>query len=91
VAEVEATLDRINRASTEFLKIDLETALTFTNIARQTSDISRRERNCLAARKAYDAVERLVQKVDLNKQDKNTIKKGMQQLKTELEALGQTF
>ena len=66
VDDLLASRERMNRASAEFLKIDLETALTFVKIARQSRDDVRKKRNCKAARRAYETVLRLINKVELN-------------------------
>jgi hypothetical protein len=81
----------MNRASAEFLKIDLQTALTFVKIAQETRDEIRRKRNCVAARKAYETVIRLVPKVELNAQDAQVVTLGMNKLRSDLEGLGEAF
>ena len=86
-----ASRERMNRAATEFLKIDLETALTFLNIARQAHDSARKERNRRAARKAYDTVIKLIGKVELNDLDRQTVTDGLLQLRRELETMGEQF
>ena len=91
VDQLLASRERMNRASAEFLKIDVETALTFANIARQAHDSARKERNCRAARKAYDTVAKLFRKVNLNDVDRQTVIDGLLQLRKELEALGEKF
>jgi hypothetical protein len=91
VDELLASRDRMNRASAEFLKIDLQTALTFVRIARQTNDEYRKKRNRSAARKAYETVSKLSGKVDLGIEDRWTLRRGLAQLKTDLERLGETF
>lgn len=87
VDELLASRERINRASIEFLKIDLQTALTFLQIARQTQDELRKKRNCLAARKAYETVVRFIRKTELSPEDMRFIKQRLEQLQSELEAL----
>ena len=89
--ELLASRERMNRVSTDFLKIDLETALTFISIARQTKDDVRRLRNRRAARKAYETVLKLIDKVDLNDLDRVRVVQALGKLKTELEVLGETF
>ena len=89
VDQLLASRERMNRASVDFLKIDLETALTFLKIARQAQDSARKERNRRAARKAYETVAKLVGKVELNDEDRRILIDGLQQLQKELEALGE--
>jgi hypothetical protein len=66
-------------------------ALTFAKIARQTHDDFRRKHSCSAARKAYDTVARLIQKVDLSDEDSQAARSGLAQVKIELLTLGETF
>jgi hypothetical protein len=42
--ELLASRERMNRVSVDFLKVDLETALTFITIAKQTHDRTRKMR-----------------------------------------------
>jgi len=86
-----ASRERLNRASADFLKIDLQTALTFLHIARHTTDVARQERNREAARRAYDTVVKLMKRVKLNADDTRTIVLGLEQLKSELQELGEVF
>jgi len=89
--ELLASRERMNRASAEFLKTDLETALTFVKIARQTGDDVRRKRTCRAARKAYETLTKFVNKVELRTEHARQVSLGLQQLKSELEGLGEVF
>lgn len=83
-----ASLERLKRASAEFLKIDLETALTFLKIARETSDDLRKSRNTSAAEKAYHTVLRLASKTEMRSDDRRIVTKRLEQVRSELEALG---
>jgi hypothetical protein len=89
--ELLASRERMNRASVEFIRTDLETALTFVKIARETLDVSRRKRTCRAARKAYETLAKFVHKVDLSAEYAQQVSLGMKQLKSELESLGEVF
>lgn len=91
VDELLATRQRMNRASTDFLKIDLETAFTFVKIAKQAGDRVRRERNRAAARKAYETVLRFLNKVETGDEDLRLITGALGQLRSELEILGESF
>lgn len=86
-----ASREQMNRVKADFLKTDLQTALTFTKIARQTHDDIQKKRSCRAARKAYDTVLSMIPKVDLNDSDRRVARKGLTQLKSDLEALGEVF
>jgi hypothetical protein len=81
----------LNRASTDFLKVDVETALTFASFALHTDDSVKKGRNKRAARRAYDSVLRLSKKVELTEVDARELSVKLKQLKSELEALGEVF
>ena len=83
--------ERLDRASADFLKIDLETALTFTYIARQTADVARRQRNQEAAKRAYHTVTRMMERVKLSDEDVRTLAIGLEQLRSELQELEEAF
>lgn len=89
--ELLAARERMNSVRVECVKVDLETALTFAKIARQTHDDLRKQRICSAARKAYDVVVTMIQKVELTADDRGEVKRGLMQLQSELRALGETF
>lgn len=82
---------KLNQAKIDFLKIDAETALTFTSIALQADNAARRERNRRSARKAYDTLVTLIPEIDLNAQDARILSEKMQRLKSELIRLGETL
>ena len=83
--------ERLNRASTEFLKLDIETALTFLTIARDTHDDSRQRRNLRSARRAYDTVLRFSDRVILSDEDRDALRSGLKRLRSELESFGERF
>jgi hypothetical protein len=89
--DLRASREQMNRAGAEFLKIDLETARTFVEIARHPYDDSYKKRNCRSARKAYDTVSKLIDKVHWHARDEVAVKRELRRLKTELEGLGETF
>lgn len=83
---------RINRTTTDFLKVDLETALTFSGIALQSSgDLQKRQRNQQHARRGYDTIVRLITKVVLSEKDAKFMKRNLRRLKRELQKLGEAF
>lgn len=91
VDELLASRKRMNTVRVECVKVDLETALTFAKIARQTHDGLRKQRICRSARKAYETVVNLVQKVELTANDRGELNRGLAQLQSELRALGESF
>ena len=89
--ELQANGKALNRVSTDFLKIDVATALTFSGIALQTDDVIKKRRNRRAARKAYDTIRRLAKGVDLADEDAQLLSTDLARLKYELQTLGETF
>jgi len=83
--------ERLNQTGAEFLKIDVEMALTFTDIARRATDPLRKQRNRRAARRAYDSIVRLTARVHLSDEDARTLRQGLTRLKSELKSLGESF
>jgi hypothetical protein len=91
VNELLLSLGELNRTSAEFLKTDVETALTFSSIALQTEDLSKRQRNRRNARKGYDTILRLARRVRLSTDDEQFLSEKMGRLKSELQRLGEVF
>jgi hypothetical protein len=90
--ELLTSRDELNRTSADFLKVDLETALTFSGIALQNAANSiKRQRNQRNARLGYDTIVRLIQKVTLSDEEIRSMAGKLQRLKTELQQLGETF
>jgi len=82
---------RLNRTKVDFLKIDVETALTFAGIAMQAEDRVKKARNRQSARKAYDTVVRLMDRVDLSDEDAQLLARKLKRLRSELATLGEVF
>jgi hypothetical protein len=91
VDELVASLGQLNRASAEFLKTDVETALIFTSIALQTEDFSKRQRNRQNARRGYDTVVRLAGRIRLSDDDEQFLTERLARLKSELQRLGEVL
>ena len=75
----------------QFLLVDLDTALTFMDIAETTGNEETRQRNFENARYAYDSILRLMQKVTLDDAQNEAIRKKLTLVRTRLEAVGQKF
>ena len=75
----------------EFLRVDLDTASTFMDIADTTGNEETRQRNFQNARNAYDAVLSLMEKSTLDDAQKEALRAKLILLKTRLEAVGQKF
>jgi type IV secretory pathway TrbF-like protein len=86
-----ASEKQFNQAGTQFLKVDVATALTFANTALQADDPEKKRRNRASARKAYDTVVRMMKKLKLSASDAEEIQQGLQRLKSELVTLGEVF
>ena len=76
-------------AEVDFLRSELQTGLTLTKIALDASRGDRTSRNRVNARKAYDAVVRFTPKVSLSESETNEIKSKLDQLRTQLQLLGE--
>ena len=82
---------RTSRVGADFLRIDSEIALTFSGLALQTSDPEKKRRETRSARKAYDAISRLREKINLNEAESEKSDANLQRLKRELQRLGESF
>lgn len=89
VDELLAWQSRANKVNADFLKLDLQTALTFTQLALQAEDGVKRERNQRAARKAYDTILRLVGRVTLTDDEARSMGKSLERLRSDLIRLGE--
>ncbi len=89
--EILAAIARHNKTSADFLKTDIETALTFASIARNAENSADRARNLRSARRAYDTVVRLVERVELTDHDARILGRSLARLKSELRGLGEEF
>jgi hypothetical protein len=98
-AAVKPTMDRllavneeITRTSIEFLKTDVQTALTFSGIALESGNNEvKRLRNQRNARRSYDTVLRFLMKVPVNASDVEFLSSRLERLRSELEKLGESF
>ena len=91
VADLKRTEQQFNRAGTNFLKADVATALTFSEVALSTDDPDKKRRNQQSARKAYDTVLRMAKKINLREEDAKELKDALRQLQTNLVRLGETL
>jgi hypothetical protein len=82
----------LNRNSYQLLKVDIETALTFTRIAAGAGEGSdKRTRNQRNGRTAYDSVQHLRKNVSMTTAQEQELDAGLVELKTALEELGEKF
>jgi hypothetical protein len=82
---------RSNTLGAEFLQIDSEIALTFSALALQTADPSKKLRTSKTARIAYDTIVRLRKIVVLNEAQGTKLNTNLERLKSDLQMLGQSF
>ncbi len=78
-----------SRAGTEFLRAELVAGMTRANIAQNTSNGSKKQRNRKEARKAYDAILRFLPQTFLRRDEKEQIDSRLVELKSALRALGE--
>jgi hypothetical protein len=89
--ELVASRVQLNRANANFLRVDLDTALTFSNLALQSQDSIKKTRNKRAARRAYETVVKLMGGVELTEEDARILADKLRRLKSELQSLGDVF
>jgi uncharacterized coiled-coil DUF342 family protein len=85
------TLAKMAQVRRDFLKVDLQMALTFTQIALQTADPARKQRAIRSARKAYLAITRFLPETSLTPEDAGKVASNLERLKHELQALGEVL
>ena len=92
VNEIFKSASQLNQTSVDFLKIDLDTALSFAGIALETSDNpEKKTRNQQNARHGYDTIVRLLPRVSPSVDDGKVLARKLEQLKSELVKLGERF
>ena len=82
-------VEQANRAMAEFLRIDVQVALTFSGIALSTTDLSKRERTTKVARRAYHTILTLRERVRLTDSEIEILARNLERLHIELVALGE--
>ena len=91
MSEFTKTGKRLNAASKDFLRADVETALTFAEIALGTEDAEKRQRNKQHAKDAYDTILRFQERVTYTPAENAYMTERMERLKKDLEQLGESF
>lgn len=83
---------QLHETGANFLKTDLDVALTFTQIASEArGNVEKKNRNQANARHAFDTVSDLLSRASLNAADDRAIHDKLGRLKLELQALGEVF
>jgi len=84
--------EQLKNNGADFLSVDIDTALTFTQIAADSErDSETRRRNHENARKAYDTILHLKEKVDFRPEQRTDLEKKLATLKHALERLGEAL
>lgn len=79
-------------AGFEFLISDLDLALTLTQIAMKSgSNAARKKRNQRNARRAYDTVQQLANRIGLTGTHRKEFDRRLEKLRSELRKLGEEF
>ena len=81
----------LRKSGVDFLKVDLDAAMTFARIALETCRVETRERNRHHARKGYNAVVALMLKLNPSPADAAILQQQLDLLKEELMKLGEQF
>jgi hypothetical protein len=89
--ELNKTGRELNAANADFLKVDAETALTFTQLALDTDNEEKKQRNCKNARKAYDSILHLRKNVTFTSTQEAYLEEMLSRLKHNLTSLGEKF
>jgi sporulation-control protein spo0M len=91
IRELTDTGKQLNATNADFLRIDAETALTFSQLAMETGNFEKRKRNCKNARKAYDGILRMWNSVTFTPTQEGYMHELLSRLKNNLELLGEKF
>jgi hypothetical protein len=81
--------DRTERDKVRFLMSELETGLTFANLAMDSSDAEKIATNTRNARKAYETILRFLPETALTQTDEREIAAALSALQSELQVLGE--
>jgi hypothetical protein len=83
--------EELNKLKADFIKTDLDVALTLVQIALQTKDRNKAIHNQQNARKAYDTVLRYMGSASLCRFDRENMMRKLSSLKSALLTLGESF
>lgn len=81
------------RVSFEFMITEIQSGLTFANLAQKSypKEPGKIQRDTANARKAYDNVLHFLQKISFTEEETEKIQAGLGQLKSALQALGESL
>jgi len=86
--EILVSRARLNQTSIDFLKVDVQTALTFCDIA-ESENLRKRLRNRRNARQGYETILRLMDNVTLTEDDAQYLAENLEKLRVRLVNLGE--
>jgi hypothetical protein len=89
MVDILSSLEDLRHAGAEFLIADLQTGITFTDIALRSKDEAVIDRNRRSALKAYYAVSRLAAGSHLSEADGKAVGAILARLKEKLASLGE--
>jgi len=89
VLDIVSNLEELRHAGAAFLVADLETAITFANLALGSEDQTVIDRNRRNALKAYHSVTKLASKGHLNEAETKAVSTLLGQLRQKLIQLGE--
>lgn len=81
-------LDETNRIGVQYLLVEVQTGLTFLNVADTTELPENRARNLQNALKAYQSVQRMLSQVTLLPEEKLALDSAMEELRSRLNKAG---
>jgi hypothetical protein len=84
-----STVKSMHRTGADFLRIDSEVALTLSAMALAATDEETKRRRTMVARKAYDTIAHLRERVELTNAERQILDANMRRVKSALQSLGQ--
>src|SRR5262249_18222888 len=91
VPQLTAAGKQLNATNADFLRIDVQTALTFSELALGTDNEEKKERNRKNARKAYDTILHLWNNVTFTPSQEVYMHEMMSRLKNDLALLDENL
>ena len=80
-----------DQSTVHFLRAEIRTGLTFLHVAQSATRSDKINRNRANARKAYDCATHFLPAATLSADEIQEIKAGLEELRFELQSLGETF
>lgn len=90
-ADLSQTGKRLNQTGKDFLRVDVETTITFATTALTTDNPEKKSRNIKNAKKAYYTIQQLSKRVTYTGSEQAYMSEMMARLKKDLEQLGESM